>query len=76
MTEDQQKLKGYLLKWRDLKFLIGSAFFHELLKPIAIFSKVLQEDELCLVQAMECVLKVKQSLDKIKVVSFEELPTC
>ena len=72
---DRQKLKGYLLKWRDSKFLIGSAFFHDLLKPIAIFSKVLQEDELCLVQAMECVLKVKQSLDKIKVVSFEELPT-
>ena len=36
---------------------------------------VLQEDEVCVVRAVECVLKVKWSMDKIKAASFEELPT-
>ena len=74
-STDRQKLKGYLLKWRDSKFLIGCAFFHDLLKPIAMPCKVLQEDELCVVRAIECVLKVKLSMDKIKAASFEQLLT-
>ena len=45
-STDRQNLKGYLLKWRDSKFLIGCAFFHDLLKPMAMFCKILQ-DELC-----------------------------
>ena len=36
---------------------------------------MLQDDELCVVQAIESVLKVKWSMDKTKAVSFEELPT-
>ena len=50
-------------------------FFHDFLKPIAMLCKILQEDELCVVRAIECVLKVKWSMDKIKAASFEELPT-
>ena len=46
-----------------------------LLKSTALLCKVLQEDELCVVQAIECVFKVKRSMDKIKAASFEELPT-
>ena len=72
---DRQKLKGYLLKWRDAKFLLGCAFFNDLLRPLAILCKVLQENELCVVRAIESVFKVKQLMDKLKTTSFEELPT-
>ena len=74
-STDRQMLKGYLLKWRDAKFLLGCAFFNDLLRPLAILCKVLQEDELCVVRAIESVFKVKQSMDKLKAASFEELPT-
>ena len=46
-----------------------------MLRPLAILCKVLQEDELCVVQAIESVFKVKQSMDKLKATSFKELPT-
>ena len=72
---DRQKLKGYLLKWQNSKILLGCAFFHDLLKPSAILCKVLQEDELCVVRAIESVLKTKKSMDKMKATRFEELPT-
>ena len=72
---DRQKLKGYLLKWQNSKILLGCAFFHDLLKPTAILCKVLQEDELCVVRAIESVLKTKKSMDKMKAARFEELPT-
>ncbi len=72
---DRQKLKGYVLKWQNSKILLGCAFFHDLLKPSAILCKVLQEDELCVVRAIESVLKTKKSMDKMKATAFEELPT-
>ena len=75
MSTDRQKLKGYLLKWRGAKFLLSCAFFNDLLHPLAILCKVLQEDELCAVRAIESVFKVKQSMDKLKAALFEELPT-
>lgn len=74
-SSDRQKLKGYILKWRNAKVLLGCAFFHDLLKPSAILCKVLQEDELCVVRAIEAVMKTKKSLDTMKAVPFEELPT-
>jgi hypothetical protein len=30
---DRQRLKGYILKWRNAKMLIGSALFCDILKP-------------------------------------------
>ena len=72
---DRQKFKGYIQKWQNSKVLLGCAFFHDLLKPSAILSKILQEDELCVVRAIESVLKTKKSMDKMKVTVFEELPT-
>ena len=46
---DRQKFKGYIQKWQNSKFLLGCAFFHDLLKPSAVLSKIIQEDELCVV---------------------------
>ena len=39
---DRAKLRGYVSKWIDAKYLLGCAFFVDLLSPCAIFSKVLQ----------------------------------
>jgi len=49
---DKQKLKGYILKWRDSKMLLGCALFHDLLKPSAILCKNLQDEEICVVSAI------------------------
>ena len=44
-SADREKLKGYVLRWRKLKVLLGYAFFHDILKPIGILSKILQEEK-------------------------------
>ena len=72
---DRQKLKGYIGKWQTFMYLLGSALFHDLLKPSATMCKVLQEDELCVVRAIESVLRTKRSMDKVRESPFEELPT-
>lgn len=43
------KLKGYYRKW---KYLLGCAMFVDLLLPCAIFSKVMQRDEVDILGAM------------------------
>ena len=72
---DRQKLKGYVLKWRKSKVLLGCALFHDVLKPLGILSKVLQEDELCIVRAIEAMIKTKKKLDELKAKHFEDIPT-
>ena len=66
---DRQKLKGYILKWQNSNIILACAFFHDLLDPIARLS------ELCLVNAIEVVMKTKKALDKGKSSPFEDLPT-
>ena len=39
-SADKQKLKGYILKWQKGKMLLACALFADLLKPVAILSKV------------------------------------
>ena len=74
-ASDKQKLKGYILKWRDAKMIFGCALFHDLLKPSAILCKVLQDDEVCVVSAIEAVLKTNKAIDVIKTTAFDDLPT-
>ena len=57
---DREKLKGYILRWRKSKILSGCAFFYDVLKPLGMLSKVLQEYKLCLVRAIEGFLKLKR----------------
>ena len=71
----RQKLKGYILKWRDAKIVLGCAYFHDLLKPASILCKVLQMDEVCIVKAIEAILKTAKNLKKVKDTSFENLTT-
>lgn len=60
---DRQKLKDYSSMWQDTRVLLGCAFFHNLLKPASTLCKVLQEAELCVVQAIESVTKTKKALN-------------
>ena len=71
---DREKLRGYVRKWCDSKMLLGCALFHDVLKPCAILCKVLQEDEVCVVGAIESLLKAKRNLDNLKTTTFENLP--
>ena len=68
------RVKGYVLRWRKSKILLGCAFFYDILKPLGLLSKILQ-DELCLVRAIEAFFKTKKSLDEIKMKRFEDVPT-
>ena len=72
---DRQKLKGYLLKWRDGNMLLGSAYFCDLLKSSSALCKILQEDDVCVVRAIEAVVRTSKSGDKVKATTFEDLPT-
>ena len=48
-SSSRQKLKGYITKWRDTKVIVGCRFF---LQPVANLSKVLQQDQLCVIDAL------------------------
>ena len=72
---DKEKMRGYIMKWRDCKLLLGCALFHDVLKPCAIVCKVLQEEEVFVVRAIESLLKTKKNLDNLKTTSFDNLPT-
>ena len=53
---DRAKLRGYVSKWIDAKYLLGCAFFVNLLSPCAILSKVLQEDDIDILEAFTSLL--------------------
>ena len=64
-----------MLKWRDSKMILGCALFYDLLKPAATLCRILQYDEVCVVDAIEAILKTNKSIEKLKTTTFEELPT-
>jgi hypothetical protein len=47
--------------------LLGCALFHDLLKPAAILRKVLQNDEVCVLSAIEAVLKTSKNLETVQI---------
>ena len=74
-SDDKQKLKGYISKWRESKILLGCAVFHDIIKPAAILCKVLQGEELCIVSVIEALLKTTTSMEKLKTIKMEEFPS-
>ena len=74
-STDRQKLKGYLLQWRKAKMLYGCALFHDLMKPAAVLCKALQDDEVCVIGAIEAVLKTSTALEKLAATPFDDLST-
>ncbi len=55
--------------------ILGCALFYELLKPAATLCKILQFDEVCVVDAIEAILKTSKTIEKLKTTTFEKLPT-
>ena len=49
--------------------------FHDLLKPASILSKVLQCDELSIIDAIECILQTTWEMEQLRAANFENLPT-
>ncbi len=74
-SADKQKLKGYCKKWTQSKILLGFALFHDILKPAAILCKVLQSDELCIVGAIESLLRTTAAMEKLKDMQLNEFPS-
>ena len=57
------------------KILLACAFFHYILKPIGILSKILQEEGLCIVKAIEAFLRTKKNLEDLKTKNISNRPT-
>ena len=72
-SNDKQKLKGYIKVWKNAKVMLGCAVFAEILKPVGIFSKVHQKEEICLYESIESVMKTKNSLEKLKITLLRQL---
>ena len=72
---NRHRLKGYMLKWRNAKILLGCAHLHDLLKPASILCRDLQADEVSIVKAIEAILKTAKNMEKLKSTSFENLTT-
>ena len=54
---------------------LSCAFYHDLLQPSATLCKSLQSDEICVVTALEAILKTSKAMDKVKATAFEDLPS-
>ena len=65
-SADRAKLCGYCTKWLDAKYLLGCAVFIDVLTPCAIFSKVLQTDELDILAALTSLLRTIKETEKLK----------
>lgn len=72
---DKQKLKGYVTQWRDSKVLLGCAVFHDVLKPASLLCEILQGEELCVVGAIESILRTSAAMEKFQTTEMEEFPS-
>ena len=64
-STDRQRLKGYLLKWREARMIIGSALYTDAIKPASLLSLTLQDDDINVVQGIKHILKSHSSLKKL-----------
>ena len=64
-ASDRSRLKGYLLKWKEPKMLVGCALYVEALKPISLLSLVLQSEKTDIVSSIESTLKSVKSLQSL-----------
>ena len=73
--DDRAKLKGYVKKWVQSKYLIASAMYIDILKAPSILSLSLQEGSLDIVQALHCILKSVKALKSLAKGDPREWPT-
>ena len=55
--------------------LLGCAYFYDLLRPLSVLCKALQADEVCVVRAMESLLKTGAAIERVRETAVEDLPT-
>lgn len=72
---DRGKLKGYYRQWINGKYLLGCAFFMDLLTPCSILSKVMQSDDLDILAALTSLLRSVKEVDKLSSTPLERWPT-
>ena len=64
-SADRAKLRGYCHQWTDAKYVLGCAVFIDILTPSAIFSKVMQSDELDILAALSSLLRTIKETEKL-----------
>ena len=74
-STDRAKLQGYYKKWTQGQYVVGCAVFVDLLTPCAIFSKVMQVDEIDILGALTSLMKTIKETDKLKSRPLKEWPT-
>ena len=72
---DKARLTGYVRRWRSGKMLVACAFFHDLLKPAGALCKALQNDEICVISAVEAIIDAVKSIRSLETTAQEELST-
>ena len=70
---DRAELKGYCTKWLNAKYVLGCAFYCDILSPCAIFSEVLQQDTL--VEPLTSLLRTVQEINKLSSKDLQHWPT-
>ena len=55
--------------------MLGCAYFHDVLKPMSVLCKALQSDEICVVRALEAILKTTRAIERVKEAHFQDLPS-
>ena len=72
---DRAKLHGYCNKWLYSKYLLGCAFYCDLLVPCAIFSKTIQLDHLDVLGAMLALIHTQNDVKKLGSKPLDQWPT-
>ena len=62
---DRQRLKGYLLKWKEGRILIGCALYIDILQSPSLLSLSLQDDCIDVASGIKNLLKSHRSLKKL-----------
>ena len=73
--DDRQRLKGYLLKWKQPKMLIGCAIYVEALKPVSLLSLALQKEGADIVTSIQNTLSSVKALKSLSELALIEWPT-
>ena len=72
---DRAKLKGYLKKWVNAKYVLGCAAFVDLLTPCSVFSRSMQSDNLGILAAITHLVKTLNETDKLSSKPLEQWKT-
>jgi len=64
-SDDRARIKGYLQKWVQYKYILGCALYADILKPASILSLCLQYTELDVVAGIKSVLKLSAAFKNL-----------